>query len=211
MRVTNMMAMSLDGRIGIHDREGDNERLRLGLSGSADQRLLRKQIEISDAIIVGASSIRANGECLDHPGKGLPTPIWYILAQREIPRELPFWQQVHIPRVIVSQAPLPIYDSTVVNLIYGDSNPAIWLYSKIQNRGLQQILLFGGGIVNQLFYNSGLVDDLKLTISPIIIGRESASHFVAPPLDSSVKLRLLSSHTDESFVFLNYAIIKTYE
>lgn len=211
MRVTNMMAMSLDGRIGIHDREGDNERLRIGLSSAADQRLLRQQIEKSDAIIVGASSIRANGECLDHPGKGFPTPIWYILAQKEIPAELPFWRQHHIPRVIVSKAPLPIYDSTVQNMTYGDANPAIWLHSKIKQMGLQNVLLFGGGIINQLFYNSELVDELKLTISPIIIGKESASHFVAPPLATSVKLCLLSSHTDESFVFLNYAIIKTYE
>jgi riboflavin biosynthesis pyrimidine reductase len=74
MQIINVMASSIDGRIGLHDREGDAERQSIGLSGNADQNYLRTQIENADAIIVGATSIRANGECLDHPGASEAPP-----------------------------------------------------------------------------------------------------------------------------------------
>jgi len=208
MQITNVMAMSLDGRIGVHDREGDLERQQLGLSGDADQSYLRLQIETCDSIIVGASSIRANGQCLDHPGITGRPPAWCILARSAIPHQSKFWQQTHIPRIIVSPAPLPMYGDRVENWCFGDADPAAWLKNRLVIAGYSNGLLFGGGIVNRYFYNAGLVDRLKLTISPIIIGRESASHFIAPPVDPMVKLRLLSSHTAESFVFLDYAIIR---
>src|SRR6478736_4235072 len=105
MQIINVMASSLDGRIGLHDREGDAERQSVGLSGNADQKYLRAQMQSADAIIVGATSIRANGECLDHPGRLGTSSAWYIFAQKPLPSHLPFWKQTHIPRILISPQP----------------------------------------------------------------------------------------------------------
>ena len=208
MKIVNVMASSLDGRIGVHDKEGDAERLRVGMSNASDQLHLRKQIESSDAIIVGASSIRANGSCLDHPGKNGQAPVWFIFAQSALPESFAFWNQKHIRRVLVSTNPLPLVaDSGVENLVFGSANPAMFLtlYLKLQN--YTRALLFGGGVVNSWFYNQKLVDQLELTLTPMMIGKSEAPFLVAPCLTAAVQFLLLSSQTSESFVFLSYSVI----
>jgi 5-amino-6-(5-phosphoribosylamino)uracil reductase len=207
MQIINVMASSLDGRIGLHDREGDAERQTVGLSGNADQRHLRAQIETSDAIIVGATSIRANGECLDHRGRLGSAPAWYVFAQNPLPPGISFWQQSHIPRFVVSATPLPIPSGCgVQNLIYGSSDPALFLHQILLQKRHEQCLLFGGGIINNWFYRQNLVDELRLTLAPLFIGQAAAPFLVAPELPHRVNFSLLASHSEESFVFLRYKV-----
>lgn len=208
MKIINVMASSLDGRIGIHDREGDSERQSVGLSSSSDQVHLRKQIESCDAIIVGASSIRSNEECLDHPGRSGKAPTWYIFAKEAIPETFTFWQQTQIPRVLVSPKPLPINPgSGVENLCFGDADPALFLKDHIEKAGHQTCLLFGGGIINNWFYKHKLIDELCLTLAPVFVGRSHAPFLLAPELPETVKFSLLTSQVQESFVFLKYRIL----
>lgn len=208
MRLINVMASSLDGRIGAHDREGDDERQALGMSNPEDQRLLRHHIERSEAIVVGATSIRANGACLDHPGKSGKPPVWYIYAQSPIPEHFEFWKQTHIPRVIVSPKPLPIVSgSGVENLVFGSEEPAVFLYKRLLGKRYESVLLFGGGIINSWFYEQGLVNQLELTIAPLMIGKVQAPFLVAPQLTRTLQFLLVSSHVSESFVFLSYSVV----
>jgi 5-amino-6-(5-phosphoribosylamino)uracil reductase len=207
MQIINVMASSLDGRIGLHDREGDAERQTVGLSGNADQRHLRAQIEASDAIIVGATSIRANGECLDHAGRLSSAPAWYVFAQNPLPPDIRFWQQTHIPRFLISSKPLPLPPgSGVQNLVYGSSDPAVFLHQILLQKKHEQCLLFGGGIINNWFYRQNLVDELRLTLAPLFIGQSAAPFLVAPELPRRVNFSLLASHSEESFVFLRYKV-----
>lgn len=207
MQIINVMASSLDGRIGLHDREGDAERQTVGLSGNADQRHLRAQMESADAIIVGATSIRANGECLDHPGRLGSAPAWYIFAQNPLPADIAFWKQTHIPRILISSQPLPIpVGSGVVNLVYGAEDPALFLHAVLLQKKHEYCLLFGGGIINNWFYRQKLVDELRLTLAPLMIGQSAAPFLVAPELPNRVNFSLLASHSEESFVFLRYKV-----
>ncbi|WP_141736268.1 RibD family protein [Oligoflexus tunisiensis] len=207
MQIINVMASSLDGRIGLHDREGDAERQSVGLSGNADQKHLRAQIEAADAIIVGATSIRANGECLDHPGHLGQPPAWYIFARHPLPLDIGFWQQTHIPRFLISPTALPLVPgSGVQNLIYGAADPAVFLHQHLSAQKYGQCLLFGGGIINNWFYHQNLVDELRLTLAPIFIGQSAAPFLVAPELPHRVNFSLLASHSEESFVFLRYKV-----
>ncbi len=207
MQIINVMASSLDGRIGLHDREGDAERQTVGLSGNADQRHLRSQIEACDAIIVGATSIRANGECLDHPGRSGSAPAWYIFTQNPLPADINFWQQKHIPRYLVSPDPLPMPAGCgVENLVCGANDPALFLHQILLQKKHEHCLLFGGGIINHWFYRQNLVDELRLTLAPLFIGQSAAPFLVAPELPHRVNFSLLASHSEESFVFLRYKV-----
>lgn len=207
MKIINVMASSLDGRIGIHDREGDSERQSVGLSNSSDQIHLRKQIESCDAIIVGATSIRSNEECLDHPGRSGQAPTWYVFAKDPIPASFAFWRQTHIRRVLVSPRPLPLQEgSGVENLCFGDKDPALFLKEHLEKEGLGVCLLFGGGIINNWFYRQDLIDELCLTIAPVFVGRSSAPFLLAPELPETIQFTLLTSQVHESFVFLKYSV-----
>ncbi len=208
MKIINVMASSLDGRIGVHDREGDAERQNAGVSNAEDQRLLRKHIEGSDAIIVGASSIRSNGSCLDHPSRSGRPPVWFIYAQNPLPESYGFWEQKHIRRVLVSPRPLPLVPgSGVENLVFGSEHPALFLVDHLKKAGFDTCLLFGGGVINSWYYEAKLVDGLELTLAPLFIGKAPAPFLVAPKLSHAVQFLLNSSHVHESFVFLSYGVI----
>jgi riboflavin biosynthesis pyrimidine reductase len=134
--------------------------------------------------------------------------VW-IIPEHPKPRllEIRFWQQTHIPRFLVSPQALPIpVGSGVQNLIYGAEDPALFLYQLLQKRNHRQCLLFGGGIINNWFYRQKLVDELRLTLAPLFIGQSAAPFLVAPELPHKVKVSLLASHSEESFVFLRYKV-----
>lgn len=211
MELINVMASSLDGRIGGHSLEGDQERQEAGLSSEEDQQYLREQISQCDAIVVGAGSIRSNHSCLSHPGIDGHYPHWYVLAQRPVPEFLPFWQQAELPRSIVSKSPIQIpvnASGRVDNLVYGSHDPATYVYEQLEKSGYQRVLLFGGGIINRMFYDLGLVDELRLTLAPLFIGKSDAPYLLAPDLKASIRMRLLSCDisSDSGFLFLRYGV-----
>ncbi|MFW7377899.1 MAG: RibD family protein [Oligoflexus sp.] len=210
MELINVMAASLDGRIGGQSLEGDSVRQASGLSSASDQRHLRDLIESAEAVVVGASSIRANQECLDHPGKSGQAPSWFVMCQKGIPEDYAFWQQKHIPRYLISAKGLriPTGHEDVESLAYGSQDPANFVYNELQNRGFQRVLLFGGGIINRMFYQKGLVDRLSLTLSPIFIARHDAPYLIQPDLDLSVRFKLESLGHEGDYIFADYSVLR---
>lgn len=208
--IVNVMATSLNGRIGAQLLESDDERERLGLSHPVDRQFLFSEIHKSDAIIVGASSLRASGACIAERGLGGTFPTWYVLAKTPLPDELPFWSQTDIPRVMISPRPLPVPPKSGVDTeICAAENPARFVLNLLRKAGHKRALLFGGGVVNRFFYDEGLVDELKLTVSPLFIAGKSTPELISPELARHVRFRLSSSQVSESFVFLNYQVQKS--
>jgi len=207
--VTNVMASSIDGRIASSDLEPDEHRHAIGFTGEADREFVRQQIENSDAIITGAQSMRASKGAWEQKGRNNRYPHWVVFTNQGLDENLDFWQQNHIPRTLVSTKPLrAIPNSDVNNLVYGSSKPGSAVLEYLHSQGLERVLLFGGGFINNIFYNEKLVDELKITLCPIIIGQSDAPQFMVPSLEQPVNMYLLSSQVIDNFVFLNYRILK---
>ena len=79
----------------------------------------------------------------------------------------------------------------------------------IAARGLRSVVLLGGATVNRDFFRLGLVDELILTILPIILAYKDAVPLVEPPLDSAIRLTLTSSQLVGDLVFSRYRVHKT--
>lgn len=208
--IINIMAASLNGKIGGESLESDKARQNLGLSSPEDYAFLCNQIQQSDAIIVGATSIRANGVCLGVPGKTGTPPLWYVLTEQGFPEDTPFWQQHQVPRVIVSTQKIPVPASSGAAFLPVDSqeNIATVVYKDLEKRGFKRVLLFGGGVVNRWFYEKNLVDELKLTLSPLFIAGVGQPELIDSRISKHVRFRLVSSQPAESFVFLSYEVLK---
>lgn len=202
------MAASLDGNIGLHSLESDADRRRYGFTDEVDREFVRQQITQADAIVTGANSMRASGKAWQQTGLGDQYPIWVVITEHGLERELGFWQQDAIERWVVSPRPVPIHNPAVKNLTYDSANPAAFVYQQLQKAGCQQVLLFGGGHINQLFYEQNLVDELRLTLCPLLVGRADAPKLLNPPLSNPKALRLLSSQAKGSHVFLHYTVRK---
>lgn len=210
VRIINVMAASLNGKIGGESLESDAARQALGLSSSEDYAFLCDQIHQSDAIIVGATSIRANGACLEVSGKSGTPPVWYVLTEHGLPDHLPFWRQHQVPRVIVSTQKIPTPPSASVSFLQvsPQENIATVVYKDLEKKRLKRVLLFGGGVVNRWFYEKGLVDELKLTLSPLFIAGVGQPELIDSRINKHVRFRLVSSQPAESFVFLSYEVLK---
>lgn len=201
------MASSLDGRIGLAAIEDDQERSEAGISSEADRNHLKREIASCEAVLVGASSIRANGECIDWNGAQGKPPYWVVFAQSEIPEDYKFWQQSDIPRIIISPNTLPIYGRKDVELIVS-SDPVASAMDLLKQKGFEKVLLFGGGIVNSWFYERKCVDELSLTLAPVLVGQENAPRLLEPKLSEKTDLKLISCENVQNFLFLKYAILK---
>ena len=120
-----------------------------------------------------------------------------------------FWHQNQIPRFIISPKPLPLLSgSSVVNLVYDEEDPVLFLKRQLQIGAHTRGLLFGGGKINGWFYKHNVVDELHLTLAPLIIGQALAPYLMTPELNNPIKFCLLTSHCEENFVFLKYRVLK---
>lgn len=209
MKIINVMGVSLDGKIATKPLEDDAARLAMGFGSPIDQEHVRQQILRSDAIITGANSMRASGGAWEQTGRNGKFPSWMVMTQSGLAPHLPFWKQNHIPRVIISPTAVEIAPGPNIEaVITGPRCPAEVAVEYLQNQGAETVLLFGGGHINRMFYDKHLVDELKITVSPFIVGCNQAPNFVLPPLVQPVQLALLSSHSTGNHVFLHYKVLK---
>ena len=203
MHIINVMAASIDGCISLTHDEPDQQRRSYGFTNIADRQLLQQELYKCDAVIIGARSVRsANGlrTTKNHRDK---YPLWTVLTRSgDVGQH--FWQQDDIERWLV--APAPLAEKKGVHYHYYDNNqdPARFVYGQLQTQGFENVLLFGGGEVNRLFYRQQLVDELAITICPFIFAGANSSRFVAASLPQPVALQLLSCQQVDQHLFLRY-------
>ncbi len=211
MRIINVMAASLDGKIAGHHLESDRERRDYGFTNKSDQDFVRHQLTTADAVVTGANSLRASQaawQVLNRKGR---FATWVVLTRAGLDSDLRFWTQVEVDKWIVTPDPnLVIPTGSKNRLIVTPQldNPAISIAKHLKDAGFERVLLFGGGHVNRMFYEAGLVDELCLTLCPLMLGTPGASTLLAPPLSRPVFFRLESSHKNGDLLFLNYTVNK---
>ena len=209
MQITNVMAVSLDGRIASHPDETDEERSRLGFTNDDDREHLLDLLKSTDAVIVGSSSLKASGGAFAVRNDQGRFPIWAVLTNRGLTDGHRFYQQSELPRWLVSKEALdlPSGQSMIRNLVCGDAAPPRVIVDALSAAGCQRVLLFGGSSVNKQFYAEGLVNRLIVTVCPIILARSHALPLVAPDLPFPVHLRLGASQQLGNLVILSYDLI----
>jgi 5-amino-6-(5-phosphoribosylamino)uracil reductase len=181
--------MSIDGY--IDDTSGH----RLILSNAADFNAVDQLRSDSDAILVGAGTIRADNPKLLVRSKdrqsarvraGMPPhPMKATLTSTgEFDPAALFFQIgdcpkiVYCPATVVSSAERVLQGlATVVSAGDSDIDPARIL-DDLSSRGIKRLLIEGGSTVNSLFLTHGLVDELRVCIAPFFVGEDAAPRFV---------------------------------
>lgn len=211
MRIINVMAASLDGKIAGHSLESDRERRDYGFTNKADQEFVRHQLTTADAVVTGANSLRASQGAWQVPNHKGRCATWVVLTRTGLDPSLRFWGQSEVAKWIVTPSPdlvIPADPANRLIVIPPTENPAPLIAKELKDAGYEKILLFGGGHVNRLFYEAGLVDELFLTLCPLMLGTPAASSLLAPPLSKATHFRLVSSNSVGDLVFLNYTVNK---
>lgn len=215
--------MSLDGYLD------SPVRTRLALSNEADFDRVDEVRAQSDAILVGAGTIRHDDPRLlvrspqrreERAARGLrPTPVKVTVTStgRLDPCRRFFTmgevdKMIYCPTATAEAARDRLGAvATVVGLHECVTMAA--LGRDLHARGVRRLMVEGGGTVHTQFLRSGLVDELQLVIAPFFVGDSRACRFVQDgsfPWNADHRAELAESRPIGDVVLLRYALSDRY-
>lgn len=185
-------AISLDGYL---DDASDE---RLVLSNAADLDRVDEVRASVDAILVGANTIRRDDPRLsvrsaarraarEAAGKS-PTPLKVILSSHEVPADAAF--RADGAALVTAGSVASVVD-------------------ELRARGVERLMVEGGGRVLTEFLTAGLADELQLVIAPFFVGDSAAPRFVHDgqfPWTSGTRATLASVDTIGNVVLHRYLL-----
>ena len=215
------VAMSVDGKISTVLRE------RLRFSSPEDWALMDEIRAQADAILVGARTIRAEDppvriksreyrEARRSRGQS-PHPLSIILSRSlDLPLDGRYFRNQHVSRLIVTtedvmqDAIQRVAAHTEICQIGHGSVDIEELCAHLKTRGVDRLLVEGGGDVNMAFLRENLMDEIYVTVSPVVIGGSNAptpvdgEGFTADHLPA---LALIDHRRVGDEIFLHYRVI----
>jgi dihydrofolate reductase len=175
MRLTLIAAQSLDGFITRHDTPGS------AFTSDADKAFFRAALAGFDCCVMGGETYRVSRDAIR--AALMPERLRVILT-----RKIEQFASDNIPE----------------RLEFANTPPA-QLVASLRQRGFQRCAILGGAQIHSLFLGVGLVDELWLTVEPLLFGAGTA--LLAAP--SSARLELISSEKlAPNTLQLKYRVVK---
>ena len=216
--------MSLDGYLGSASPR------RLELSNDADFDRVDAVRASCDAILVGAATVR-----LDNPRllvrsptrrdartarRVPPSPIKVTLTERlELDPRADFFTTGDIEKLVYCASPrVPDARSrlgTVATVVDGGEPVDMRSLSEdLGARGVERLMVEGGGNVHTQFLTDNLVDELQLVVAPFFVGDSRATRFVSDgqfPWNPGRRAALAEVRQIGDVVLLRYALSSRFE
>jgi 5-amino-6-(5-phosphoribosylamino)uracil reductase len=211
--------MSLDGFLD------DASEQRLLLSNDADFDRVDEVRSGSDAILVGAATVRNDDPRLQVRSRervaGRRTagraaqPLKVTVTNRaKLDPEARFFTVGRGPKLVYCASDtLEMASeqlSSVATVIDGGRPVELHRVSEdLHARGVRRLMVEGGGEVHTQFLTEGLADELQLVIAPIFVGHPGATRFVGSghfPFSGGRRARLVESRPVGDVVLLRYAL-----
>ncbi|WP_417561933.1 pyrimidine reductase family protein [Microbacterium sp.] len=214
-RVRMNFVASADGAGTLGGRSGT-------LGGATDRALMEVLRAMTDAIVVGAGTVRTEGyggvrppadEVAWRRAGGLTDAPRLVVVSRSLrltPGDPVFAEAASRPIVVtsgVADARLRAQIGEVADvLVCGeDAVDLAAMTAALAEEGMPQLLCEGGPHLFGSLLDAGLVDEVCLTLSPRVVGGR-AGRITAGAAEADRRMELRSVlHDDEGFVFLRYA------
>lgn len=182
-------AMSVDGYID------DTSDERLLLSNAEDFDRVDEVRAMSDAILIGASTMRRDNPRLlvnseqrraARIARGVPPyPLKVtITGSGDLDPDLKFWHYgggklVYCPDGVVTKVSERLGDLATV-FGTGDVVDLPCVLADLGDRGVRRLMVEGGSTVHTQFLTAGLADEIHLAVAPFFVGDPEAPRFVGP-------------------------------
>jgi len=197
---------TLDGRAAI---DGTTR----SLGDDADLEMLLSLRVVADAVLVGPGTIRAEGygRLIGPERRAEPPPVVLISRRFDIPWEAGLFAAADQPVIVYGPADAaepPDVAAPVEVVRLAQCTPAAAL-ADLRERGIRALLSEGGPTLFRGFLADGLVDELFLTVSPLITGDEAETGLVSGgrlPELASFALSTVLRAGDE--LFLRYTFVR---
>ncbi len=223
IQTTAILAMSADGKLT------DRTHAPSTFVSAIDQHHLETQIAQADAVIFGAGTLRAYGTTLSirnpeliqsRRDRNLPDqPLQIVCSQSaDLDRTYRYFSQP-IPRALITNAKGAEKwrdRSDFDRIISANSDPFDWhqIFAELETLKIQKLAILGGGQLVGSLFSAGLVNELWLTVCPIVLGSTLAPVPVAGQgftIAEAPRLELLETQTIGSEIFLHYKVQKVPE
>lgn len=205
-------AMSIDGKIA--SKGGDPE-----LSDEQDWKEVHKIRSKMDAILVGKETILKDNPKLHikfHEHNGYYRIVVDSKLTIPLDSNVISFQSETYPTIICTTEQVSIkrirkYEALGVKIIQsgtGERVDLVKLMPLLYGLGIHSILLEGGGTLNWSFIKNDLIDEIRLTIAPWIIGGKDAISLVEgegfKKMFQGPRFHLLNINNRDNYVVLNY-------
>jgi riboflavin biosynthesis pyrimidine reductase len=212
-KVVADMIATVDGRAAVSGRS-------VILGHPADRALLRELRTEADAILVGTGTLAAEGyaNLLDDEQRARrvaagrpPHPVVVTVSRRlALPvAEAPVFDEPGVPVLAFGEQGAPAPPS-----VRSDFSAALLpaplmlgaVLAALADRGLTGVLCEGGPALLRRLVAEGALDDLLLTVSPLLSSGEEPAILQGGVLADPVRLSLGEVHRADDHVFLHYRL-----
>jgi riboflavin biosynthesis pyrimidine reductase len=211
----NMIA-SVDGATAVQGLSG-------GLGGPADHRLFAVLRSLADVILVAAGTMRAEGygpvrlpapvvEARVARGQTAVPAIAVVTRACRLDWESPFFAEASArPVVVTSEAAEPadrrraeeVADVVLVGAEAVDLRLAVRV---LADRGARSVLAEGGPTLNGALASAGLLDEVCVTVSPVLVGADAKRILAMADLPAPTRVSIQSVCEDDGYLFLRYRV-----
>jgi len=202
--VLNMVA-SIDGRTTVGGHVGD-------LTSPVDQQIVYRLRTQADALLVGAGTVRNERYGTLFPD-GRQRLVVIVSGRVDLPADLPLFGEADARVVIAtpSNADLPFDVAASVDYLRlpGDGGRVdcrALCQALREDYGVRSIVCEGGPSLNEALISFAVVDELFLSLSPLLVGGGERTLVDTAPAHAALHARLVSVATAEGYLFLRYEL-----
>jgi riboflavin biosynthesis pyrimidine reductase len=204
---------SLDGAVTVAGRSA-------GLSGPGDQKVFHLQRDLADVILVGATTALVEGyrglkanevraERRERLGLAPLPPIAVVTGKCSVSPESPLITDTRVPPILLTTESAPgrdaLIDAGADVVVVGDEHVELPLaLAELGRRGLYRVSCEGGPRLFGGMIAAGLVDQLNLTMSPLLAAGDSTRIASGPVLAEPTGMKLAAALRDDDFLMLAY-------
>ncbi|MFB6772786.1 RibD family protein [Streptomyces sp. NPDC056337] len=210
-------AMSVDGYLD----DASPERLRL--SNAADFDRVDQVRAESDAILIGATTMRKDNPRLlvnseerraQRVAEGKPAYPLKVTVTRtgDLSADLSFWHHGGEKLVFTVDDAVEKVRATLGDLAAVISvGPELdWglVLDDLGRRGIGRLMVEGGGTIHTQLMAADLADEVHLAIAPLLVGQPEAARFLSTadyPGGSTARMKVLEVRAIDDVVFVRYA------
>ncbi|PPK64698.1 pyrimidine reductase family protein [Actinokineospora auranticolor] len=211
---TNFVS-SVDGAVAV-------DGLSAGLSSPADKKVFSLGRDLADVVLVGWGTASAEGyrgvkrtevrrERRARLGLSPLPPIAVVTARGSVAPDAPIVTDTTVPPIVVTTASAPAdrraaLASAGADVIVAGAETVDLRFAlaALAERGLRRVTCEGGPRLLGALVEADLVDQMCLTVSPVLAGGGAGRIATGAPTSVPVGLDLASVLTDNGFLMLRY-------
>lgn len=207
---------SADGAVQVGGRAQE-------LSNAPDRVVLRLGSDLADVLLVGATTAMVEGFRGVHPdaktaerrrrhGLRPVPPTAVVTTGHSLPADAPVITEARTPTIVFTCAATPVEtrhawaDAGAEVVVVGEGTVDLTAAVRaLADQGLRRIDCEGGPTLTGALFTAGLVDELRLTVSPLVTSGTAGRITTGPPIEP-VGMQLATALAEDDVLLLRYLV-----